>query len=74
MKLIKWFLDRVDIVIIYQGKKYSVNCKRNIKLKSICNKLNCDSNYLYSLFNHKYYSCYRTLLDTNIKSGDILFI
>lgn len=52
---------------------YNVDCG-NIYIHELCVKFMSSSRFVYSLFNECYYDYTLLICDTNIKSGDIIFI
>lgn len=74
MKLIKRLLDRIAIIVIVAGREFNVDCSMNILLDDLVNKLGASSKYIYSLFNECYYSVHKSLIETEIRNGDILFL
>lgn len=73
-KLIKLSLDRIKINVIYDNKIFDVDISTNIKLIDVCKQFSMENEYVYSLFNEAYYNTSKKICETNIKTGDIVFI
>lgn len=68
------FLDRVEFDVIYNGKRYELDCKVDTKISEVCKKLGHECSEIYSLFNERYYSASLRIRETDISDGDIILI
>lgn len=53
---------------------YDVDITVSTKLLDLCKAFTVHNNYVYSLFNECYYNTSKTISETSIKTGDIIFI
>lgn len=66
-------LDRIYIDVVVHGCIYKVDCSC-ITISELCENFSSKTKYVYSLFNECYYDISLLISETNIKTGDIIFL
>lgn len=56
------------------GKKYCIDCNIFVTISEICKIFGVENKYVYSLFNDCYYDVSKLIYDTDIRTGDVIFL
>ncbi|MFV0499389.1 MAG: hypothetical protein ACK5NF_05100 [Bacilli bacterium] len=67
-------MDRVKIDVIHNNKICNIDCHNSIYLSELCEVFNSNKKYIYSVFNEAFFEVNLKLYETDIVSGDIVFL